>query len=451
MQNISDQIVVDSGQLDPTFPAIYPTLGGFQLDNPAAWTRGQPFDLFRDMRERAPVMWSRSRRGRSRRNGLSGFWSITRYADIKQVELTPEVFSSQRGSMHLALPDRSQWKPRQLVDASLNSLINMDAAVHINLRTQHAPFFFPTYVESLKTRVAQKVDALLDEMERRGPVVDFAQVFSHELPMFTLCEMLGIDESDRPRVIKWMHYLESAAQYLTNPFQAFLAEPSLPFRFNRVLQEMFDYGKAVMADRRRNPREDLLTLIAHADLDGEPLSQEYLDGSWLLIIFAGNDTTRNSLSGTMRLMTEFPVQRQMIIDEPALIPKMSHEALRLVSPVITMRRTATEDTEIAGQPIAENEKIIMWYGAANRDPEVFPDPDNFDMHRPNVEKHLAFGHGVHRCLGNRIAQMQLNIAYERIFERFPNIRWTGKQKIAPVVLVHAISSLQVDLYGGGKR
>ncbi len=451
MQNISDQIVVDSGQLDPTFPAIYPTLGGFQLDNPAAWTRGQPFDLFRDMRERAPVMWSRSRRGRSRRNGLSGFWSITRYADIKQVELTPEVFSSQRGSMHLALPDRSQWKPRQLVDASLNSLINMDAAVHINLRTQHAPFFFPTYVESLKTRVAQKVDALLDEMERRGPVVDFAQVFSHELPMFTLCEMLGIDESDRPRVIKWMHYLESAAQYLTNPFQAFLAEPSLPFRFNRVLQEMFDYGKAVMADRRRNPREDLLTLIAHADLDGEPLSQEYLDGSWLLIIFAGNDTTRNSLSGTMRLMTEFPEQRQMIIDEPALIPKMSHEALRLVSPVITMRRTATEDTEIAGQPIAENEKIIMWYGAANRDPEVFPDPDNFDMHRPNVEKHLAFGHGVHRCLGNRIAQMQLNIAYERIFERFPNIRWTGKQKIAPVVLVHAISSLQVDLYGGGKR
>ncbi len=451
MQNISDQIVVDSGQLDPTFPAIYPTLGGFQLDNPAAWTRGQPFELFRDMRERAPVMWSRSRRGRSRRNGLSGFWSITRYADIKQVELTPEVFSSQRGSMHLALPDRSQWKPRQLVDASLNSLINMDAAVHINLRTQHAPFFFPTYVESLKTRVAQKVDALLDEMERRGPVVDFAQVFSHELPMFTLCEMLGIDESDRPRVIKWMHYLESAAQYLTNPFQAFLAEPSLPFRFNRVLQEMFDYGKAVMADRRRNPREDLLTLIAHADLDGEPLSQEYLDGSWLLIIFAGNDTTRNSLSGTMRLMTEFPEQRQMIIDEPALIPKMSHEALRLVSPVITMRRTATEDTEIAGQPIAENEKIIMWYGAANRDPEVFPDPDNFDMHRPNVEKHLAFGHGVHRCLGNRIAQMQLNIAYERIFERFPNIRWTGKQKIAPVVLVHAISSLQVDLYGGGKR
>ena len=446
MQNVSDQIVVDTGQRDPTFPAVYPSLGGFQLDNPASWARGQPFQLFKEMREQAPVMWSPSRR-----KGMSGFWSITRYADIKQVELSPEVFSSQRGSMHLALPDRNEWKPRQLVDASLNSLINMDSAVHINLRTQHAPFFFPTYVESLKARVAQKVDSLLDELERRGPVVDFAKVFSHELPMFTLCEMLGIDESDRPRVIKWMHYLESAAQYLTNPLQAFLAEPSLPFRFNKVLQEMFDYGKEVMADRRRHPREDLLSLIAHAEIEGEKMSQEYLDGSWLLIIFAGNDTTRNSLSGTMRLMTEFPEQRQMIIDDPSLIPKMSHEALRLVSPVITMRRTATEQTEIAGQQIAENEKVIMWYGAANRDPDVFPDPDRFDMHRPNVEKHLAFGHGVHKCLGNRIAQMQLNIAYERIFDRFPNIQWTGKQKIAPVVLVHALSSLQVHLYGGRRR
>ena len=446
MQNVSDHIVVDTGQRDPTYPAVYPSLSGFQLDNPASWTRGQPFQLFKEMREQAPVMWSPSRR-----KGMSGFWSITRYADIKHVELSPEVFSSQRGSMHLALPDRNEWKPRQLVDASLNSLINMDSAVHINLRTQHAPFFFPTYVESLKARVAQKVDSLLDELERRGPVVDFAKVFSHELPMFTLCEMLGIDESDRPRVIKWMHYLESAAQYLTNPLQAFLAEPSLPFRFNKVLQEMFDYGKEVMADRRRHPREDLLSLIAHAEIEGEKMSQEYLDGSWLLIIFAGNDTTRNSLSGTMRLMTEFPEQRQMIIDDPSLIPKMSHEALRLVSPVITMRRTATEETEIAGQQIAENEKVIMWYGAANRDPDVFPDPDRFDMHRPNVEKHLAFGHGVHKCLGNRIAQMQLNIAYERIFDRFPNIQWTGKQKIAPVVLVHAISSLQVHLYGGRRR
>jgi cytochrome P450 len=141
----------------------------------------------------------------------------------------------------------------------------------------------------------------------------------------------------------------------------------------------------------------------------------------------------------------------MVINDPSLIERMSHEALRMTSPVMHMRRTATQDTEIAGQKIAEDEKVIMWYGAANRDPAVFPNPDVFDMTRKNVEKHVAFGHGVHRCLGNRIAQMQLNMAYERILERFPNIHWTGKQKIEPIILVHAISSLKVNLYGKGAK
>ena len=448
MQLVSDKLVVDSGNLDPTFPQVYPSLSGFQLDNPASWTKGQPFELFKAMREQAPVMWSRP----MPKKPVSGFWSVTRYEDIKQVELAPEIFSSQRGSMHLAIPNRSEWKARQLMEASLNSLINLDGALHISLRTQHTPFFYPLFIDTLKARVTEKVDSLLDRLEAKGPVVDFAKLFSLELPLFTLCEMLGIDEEDRPRIAHWMHYLEMAAQYLTNPYQTFFAEPTLPFRFKGMLKEMFAYGEAIMADRRKNPREDLLTLIAHAELDGEHMPQSFLDGSWLLIIFAGNDTTRNSLSGTMRLMTQFPEQRQMILDDPSLIPKMTQEALRMVSPVVTMRRTATQDTQIGEQRIAENEKVIMWYGAANRDPSVFENPDVFDLTRDNVEKHMAFGLGVHRCLGNRIAQMQLSMAYERILERFPNIVWTGKQKIEPIILVHAISSLTANLYGkDGKR
>ena len=146
-------------------------------------------------------------------------------------------------------------------------------------------------------------------------------------------------------------------------------------------------------------------------------------------------------------MDEFPDQRAMVLEDPTLIPNMSEEALRMVSPVIHMRRTAIEDTEVNGQKIGKDEKVVLWYGAANRDPEVFPNPDTFDMHRPNVEKHLAFGHGVHKCLGSRIAKMQLRLAFERIFERFPDIYWTGKQTIAPNALVHAISSMQVNLYG----
>ena len=214
---------------------------------------------------------------------------------------------------------------------------------------------------------------------------------------------------------------------------------------------MFAYGERITKDRRANPRDDLLTVIAQSKLGGELLPQEYLDGSWLLIIFAGNDTSRNSLSGTIRLMTEFPNQRTIVLDDPSLIPQMSEEALRMVSPVIHMRRTAVEDTEINGQPIAKDEKVVLWYGAANRDPDIFPDPDTFNLHRDNVEKHLAFGHGVHKCLGSRIAKMQLRLAFEQIFKRFPNIYWTGKQKIAPNSLVHAISSLKVNLYGPNAR
>jgi len=443
---ISDDILIDSGQQLPIHEAIYPTFEGFKFGNPAAWTKGQPFDLFKKMREEAPVMWSPGEKG------ASGIWSVTRFDDIKKVELTHSVFSSQRGSINMAVPEKKHWRPKKLMPAAFNSLINLDEPLHREMRMQQSDFFFPAYVATIRDAVGLKIDDLLDEMERNGPVVDFVKLFSEELPLFTLSEMLGIDEEDRPKVKVWMHHLEMAAQFISNPLQTFLSEPMFPFRFNSVVNDMFAYGERVMADRRVNPREDLLTVIAQSKLGGELLPQEFLDGSWLLIIFAGNDTSRNSLSGTIRLMTEFPDQRALVLDDPSLIPQMSEEALRMVSPVMHMRRTALEDTELNGQKIAKDEKLVLWYGAANRDPDIFPNPDIFNMHRDNVEKHVAFGHGVHKCLGSRIAKMQLRMAFERIFDRFPNIHWTGKQTIAPNPLVHAISSLQVNLYGpNGKR
>ena len=445
MKLISDKVFTDTGAQAPVHPAVYPELEtDFELWNPNSWTRGHPYDLYRRMREDAPVMWSRMGRGASR------FWSVTRYEDIKTVELQPDVFSSQRGGINLAVDARAyDSKYEILFRAALDCLINMDAPHHMNMRIQQKDFFIPAYVSKLREKVSRKVESLIDDMEAAGPELDFVKYFSNELPMYTLAEMLGIDEADRPKIIHWMHYLEMASQFLTNPFRTFLSEPLFPFRFNKVVNQMFDYGKAVMADRKANPREDLLTVIAHSQLEGEDLPQEYLDGSWLLIIFAGNDTTRNSLSGTIKLMTEWQDQRQMVLDDPSLIPAMSEEALRMVSPVKHMRRTALADAEINGQRIAKDEKVVMWYGAGNRDPEVFPNPDVFDLTRENVSKHIAFGHGVHKCLGSRVAQMQLRTAYEQLFDRFPNIEFTGDIKYAPNALVHAISKLKVNLYGRG--
>ena len=246
--SVSEDILFDSGAQDPVFEEIYPRLKGFQLGSTNSWTKGQPFDYYKRMREEAPVMWSTTRKPQS------GFWSVSRYDDIKHVELHPEIFSSQRGSMHMSVVKNETGKAERLMYAAHNSLINLDADIHRDLRTQQAAFFFPKYIETLKKRVGKKIDDLLDNMERQGPVVDFAKLFSTELPMFTLCEMLGVDEEDRPNIIKWMHYLELAPQFLTHPFRMFMAEPMFPFRFEQMLHDMFSYGERVMADRIKNPR-----------------------------------------------------------------------------------------------------------------------------------------------------------------------------------------------------
>lgn len=442
MDLISDHIKLDTERSNPTYRNIYPKSERFNIGMPKNWVNGHPWEYYKWLRTEAPVAWQPS--GHKLYDGL---WVVTRYEDVKQVELNPDVFSSQRGSIHMGVSDKRPKFTDQMVEASLNNLINFDAPHHMELRIQHKEFFIPKYVASLREKVAVKIDRLLDDMEAAGPIVDLVPMFSEQVPLFTLCEMLGVDVEDRPNIVKWMHYLELAQIVSLNPVRAMLINPLFFWRFKKYVQEMFDYGAKVMADRRANPREDMLSMIAHATLNGKPMGQEYLDGSWLLIIFAGNDTSRNSISGTMRLMKEFPDQKQIILEDPSLIPKMSMEALRMVSPVIHMRRTATQDTELNGQTIAKDEKVVLYYGAANRDPDMFENPDVFNILRPNADKHIAFGHGPHKCLGQNIAKMQLELAFTKLFERFPKIGWTGEQKIAPNNFVHAISSLKVNLYG----
>lgn len=447
MKLISDQVLEEALYPEPAFDRAYPRVEGFDLGSPQAFVAGHPFAHYQALRERAPISWT-TLPGKAR-----GFWSVVRYADIKTVELAPDIYSSQRGSINMGLPPRHLRFPKKLFPAAINNLINLDAPQHMELRLQQKNFFIPAYVKTLRDSVGRKIDDLLDNLEAAaGPEnkpVDFAKLFSEQLPLFTLCEMLGVDPADRPKIMRWMHYLEMAQQVVSEPWATFKNDPLFIPRYVKNVREMFAYGERVMADRRANPRADLLTAIAQSTLGGETLPQDYLDGSWLLIIFAGNDTTRNSLSGTMRLLTEFPDQRALLLNDPSLIPKMIQEALRLVSPVIHMRRTATQDTVLGDQKIAKDEKVVLWYGAANRDPAVFTDPNRFDILRDNAAKHLAFGHGPHKCLGSRIAQLQLGLAYKKILERFPDIAWTGTQTMAPNNFVHAISSLMVKLRPDG--
>ena len=424
----------------PHYSSVFQCPDGPNLSDIYTFEKGQPFSYYQKLREQAPVAWFDFP---DKRADLKGFWALTDYADIKQAELLPEIFSSQRGTIFITTGPKAQRENR-LSRAAVNNLICLDREFHMPLRMHQRPFFTKDFASKLREKVASHVDGLLDKLEKHGSVVDIVPHFSEQIPLYTLCEILGVDEKDRPRIIRWMHYLEMAQDYFVRQHDG-RVNPIFVMKFLFNVRQMFRYGEKVLADRLKNPRDDLLTLIAQAELDDRPLSRAYLDGSWLLILFAGNDTTRNSISGTMRLLSENPEQKQLCLDDPALIPQMAQEALRLVSPVITMRRTLMEDYDLHGQKMAKDEKCVFFYGAANRDPKIFENPDKFDILRPNAAEHIAFGFGPHNCLGKHVAIMQLEVAFERFLQRFPNFEWTGKIKFAPNNLVSAMTSLEVDL------
>lgn len=439
---------VTNGAPGPAHPTVYPTLSGVNLADIHRFTAGQPFADFARMRRQAPVMWHPEPRGNP------GFWAVTRYADVQRVNQDPVTFSSERGGILMSLPPPELRANDVLFAASMNTMINLDGGAHRQLRKEHMPYFTAGYLRKLRERVAGEVSRRLDEMASAGTGrADFVGRFANHLPVFTLCEMLGVPEADRDKFIHWIQFLELAQQIAleqaTKPAAEMTAETlRLIALFNANVQEMFAYGREMLLKRRAEPQDDLLSALARAEVDGELLPDTYLDGSWLLIVFAGNDTTRNSLSGAMRLFTENPDQKARLMAEPALLPNAVHEITRLVSPVIYMRRTATEDAEIAGQRIAAGEKVIMYYGAANRDEEVFPDPDRFDIARPNADRNIAFGYGPHICIGRLAAQLQLEESYRRIFARFPDMRWSGDCDIAPNNFVHAIRRLEVEFTPG---
>ncbi|MFN7164686.1 MAG: cytochrome P450 [Hyphomonas sp.] len=439
LQNVTDTYQEEAPPAPPRRTPIYKLTPPVDLTQPEVFSSfgGYTHGAFAKMRSEAPVMWHPEQGG-------AGFWAVTSYDLVKKVELDPATFSSQRGGILMTYGRPDAPRHPLLHSSSLNSLINLDRPYHTPLRMEHMQFFRQGFVAELKKRVDVYVNELLDEMQKQGPVVDMVEMFSAELPLFTLCEILGVPAADRPKLVHWMHFLETS-QYQAQQEGLGNVTPEQIMAFMSEIQAMFEFGRALLEDRRREPKEDLLSAIANVKIDGKPLSPEFLDGSWLLIVFAGNDTTRNSLSGTMRLLTEFPDQKAKLMADDSLFPNFVHEAIRMVTPVTYMRRTATADTELGGQAMAEGDKVVMYYPAANRDPAKFANPDQFDITRENAKEHLSFGHGPHVCLGQRVANMQLDSAYRAILSRFPKAKWTGEQVLAPNQFVHAISSLTVDL------
>ena len=429
----------------PAYKEKYSFNPSDQLNNLDLFTKGQPFSLYKDLRENAPVFYHEP----MPLDPEPGYWVLTKYEDIKYVSMNPKIFSSQYATGNLLTLGTEENRHPKLFKSTIDHMLNLDGEMHLGLRKEHMPFFKPDYISELRKKVSSKVGLLLDNIAPLGECNLVSEV-SQQLPIFTLSEILGIPEEDRQKLVSWMEFLE-LAQYFTYEMikeqnegkTDSTPDPTMIDMFNAMVDEMFDYGRFILNSKRENPSEDLLSAIANAEIEGEKLSQEFLDGSWLLIIFAGNDTTRNTLSGGIKLLSDNQKQKELLINDLELLPNFVNETVRCVSPVIHMRRTTLEETEINGQKIGPHEKIALWYGAANRDPEIFENPDNFNILRENADKHLAFGFGRHSCIGKPVALMQLQEFYSQFLTRFPDFEMNGKWKVAPNNFVHAIQEMPI--------
>ena len=435
----------------PSFKPVNDFKRDFDLTDVFLFEKGQPFEQFKNLRNNSPVHFHEAGIGDSE----PGFWVLTKYTDIEYVSRNQKIFSSQLASgTTLTLGYSQEVSIDQLFKSALDHMLGMDDKLHLSMRNPHMKFFTPKYVEELRKKVSIKVTELLDKIAPMGQC-NLVDTVSSELPIFSLSEILGVPEEDRPKIKEWMTFLEMAQVVgatqaaeknnikLDDDQQASAPDPAMIAMFTSIVNEMFQYGRDILLKRRKDPKDDLLSVIANIEIDGEKLPEEYLDGSWLLIIIAGNETTRNSISGTIKLLTENPDQKEKLINNMELLPNMVNEAIRLISPVIYMRRTTTEETQVGEQKIGPQEKVVLYYGAANRDPDIFINPDKFDIDRDNAKKHLAFGYGRHLCLGKHMANMQLSEVYKQILERFPDMHQSDEWKVVPNNFTHSISEMPV--------
>jgi cholest-4-en-3-one 26-monooxygenase len=371
------------------------------LSNPDHFRSGWPHEAFRRLRAEAPVYWNRDGDG-------SGFWVLSKYRDVWNVSLDQATFSSGRRGALLR-----DWSDEER-DAQREILINMDPPRHTKYRRLVNMGFSPKMVTRLEPHIREMANRIIDAVATRG-TCDFVTEIAAELPLQVIAEMIGVPLEDRHLVFDWSNKMVG----FDDPEYGATEDVG-----RQASMEMFMYANQLALERRAAPRDDLVSVLMSAEVDGEKLSEHEFDSFFLLLAVAGNETTRNLISGGMLALIEHPEQYDRLRRHPSLMPTAVEEMLRWVSPVMQFRRTATRDVELHGRRIREGDKVTLWYGSANRDEDMFPHADRFDVGRePN--DHLAFGIGPHFCLGANLARLEIRIMFEALLRRLPDIALAG--------------------------
>ena len=412
--------------------AAEPKLADIDLTDLDRWAQGVPYDWFALLRRDAPVFWQDEPRGR-------GFWSLTRYDDILAASKDWQTFSAEAGGTSLM-----DLAPEHV--ESRKSMLDSDPPGHTRLRAIVNKAFTPKAINAYEGRIQTLFHDVLAEALAE-PELDFVDAVAVELPMRILCELMGVPLEDRRYLVELGNRMlgntdpDTAGEFVAD--QADLSPYAhLPFS-SPAAPEMFAYANRLAEKRRRSPRDDLTTRLLQAEADGDRLSEHEFDLFFLLLVTAGNETTRHAMSNGLLALLEHPGERDRLLADPELIPTAVEEILRWTPSLLHFRRTATRDVELRGEQIRAGDKVALWYVSGNRDELHFDDPSKFDVGRdPN--RHLAFGLGSpHYCLGAHLARLELRIWLQELMPTLGRIELAGPPRRLRSNFFHGVKSLPI--------
>ncbi|MHB8680590.1 MAG: cytochrome P450 [Acidimicrobiales bacterium] len=384
-----------------------------------------PHHWFAQLRREAPVFWHEEQDG-------PGFWTVTKYEDCVAVNRDYEHFSSAKRATFI-------WElPEEAIEQQRLMMLNMDPPLHTRYRRLVNKGFTPRMVAQLEAKIHETADDIIDAVIEKGEC-DFVTDISAELPLIVIADLLGVPQDDRHNMFDWSNRMigQEDPEYQITPEVA-----------QEAAMELFSYASALFAQKRGDPHEDLMTVLAQVEVEGERLSELELELFFLLLTVAGNETTRNLMSGAMHAFFQHPEQWQKLREDRSLLPSAIEEMLRYVTPVMNFRRQSTKPFELRGQRIEEDQKVVFFHSSANRDEEVFENPDTFDVTR-NPNPHMAFGGGgPHFCLGANLARMEIRVMYEHLLDRMPDIHQDGDVQRLQSAFINGVKHLPVAFTPG---